>query len=82
MRDCHEQISELFNLFDENNDQKVDSGEVMRTLRSFNIYKNERECKEMIKEHSGGADYVNKSQFSKMMLPIMLEELVSKKDSV
>lgn len=44
LRDCHERISDLFNVFDENNDQQVDAGEVMRTLRSFNIYKNEKEC--------------------------------------
>lgn len=81
-RECLEQISELFNLFDANNDQRVDAGEVMRTLRSFNVYKSEKECLEMIKAHSEGAAHVNKSQFNKMMLPIMIDELLAKKDNV
>lgn len=82
MTECHDMINELFNEFDENKDQKVDAGEIMRTLRSFNIYKNEKECLEMIKTHSDGAPHVNKIQFNKMMMPIMIDELLAKKDNV
>lgn len=36
----------------------------------------------MIKEHSEGRSYVNKQQFTKMMLPLMIDELMASKESI
>lgn len=61
------EIQELFNIFDENGDGKLEAGEIFRTLQSFGIEKTMQECKTLISENSGGGDFVGREKFSDMI---------------
>lgn len=71
----------MFNVFDENKDNRVDAGEIQRTLRSFNVYKNNQECTDLIRKYSD-TQWVNKAQFIQLMLPIIIDEMLQKKDNI
>jgi len=74
-----EEIAALFDSFDENNDGSITAEEIYRTLLSFGMKRTPDQCREMIREVSR-KDAIDRAEFTKLMMPLMQEELLSQED--
>jgi len=76
-----EEIAALFDSFDENKDGEITAEEIYRTLLSFGMRRTPDQCRDMIREVSRN-EAIGREEFTRMMMPLMQEELLSQEDRV
>lgn len=76
VREMQEEIAALFNSFDEDGDGSITADEIYRTLLSFGMKRTPDQCRDMIREVSRNSA-INREEFTKMMMPLMQEELLN-----
>ena len=81
--DMAKQIDELFTIFDENGDQRIDQYELMKTFQGLGYEMNEARALELISSVDDNNDKViDRTEFQTLMLPEMQRRLLEQDDRV
>ena len=81
--DMAKQIDELFTIFDENGDQRIDQYELMKTFQGLGYEMNEARALELIASVDDNNDKViDRTEFQTLMLPEMQRRLLEQDDRV
>ena len=72
----------MFTHFDIDGNGKVDAREIYQTLLSLGQKRSIDQCEEMIASVKAGPDGIDRTQFEKLMFPIMKDDFISNEENV
>lgn len=73
-KQIRDEISDLFEHFDQNGDGEISPDEIKKTLESLGLKRTLDNCKEMIRTaNNGNGDKLKRKEFGDLLFPIMVD---------